>query len=86
MAKFTVVWSEAAEARLLEFWLAKRNPRSQLAADLIDRALAENPHDKGIRRSPNHSILRATPPEVLYSVSEQDRLVRILAVRIFLPT
>jgi len=85
MAKFTVVWSEAAEDRLLEIWLAKRSPRIQLAADLIDRALAEDPHDKGIRRSPNHSILRATPLEVLFSVSEEDRLVRILAVRLFLP-
>ena len=85
MAKFTVVWSDSAEAGLLEIWLETRNRKVQRAADTIDSALAIDPNTKGIRRSTKHRILRAAPLEVLFSVSEPDRLVRVLGVRLFLP-
>lgn len=87
--RFTVTWSSEADADLARRWLTL-GPDEQrhlsLCIDHIDAALRQNAHQKGALLR-GHEPLRfyAAPPflgqpavGVVYEVSAEDRLVRVL--------
>src|SRR4029079_18132771 len=81
MIRCTVVWVSAADNELALLWTQAqdRNAVSQ-AANRIERALAVDPNQKG-HQLDNYRVYVAAPLAVVYEVSEDDRLVRILRVR-----
>lgn len=82
MTRYTVVWHQEAHDEPAQFWLdAEDREAVQLAANAIDRHLATDASEAG---SPVPDRLRQViiaPLRVLFSVSEADRMVRILDVR-----
>jgi hypothetical protein len=79
--RFTVVWSPAAEADLVEIWI-RADDRSAvtLAVKQLDNALANDPHDQGESRQEGIRVTFAKPLGLNFEVSLDDRLVRVLAV------
>ncbi len=94
--RFTVIWSDKALSDLAEHWLTiPVNERQTFSdrVDFVDRDLRENAHQKGAS-IPGLSPFRVlTPPDfyepptigLLFEVSEPDRVVQILQLRI-IPT
>ena len=78
--RFTVVWSPQAQEELTELWLSATNRRAvQRATDAIDRRLKVDAHLEG-RAFFEQRILAVMSVAVTYSVSVDDRLVRVLQV------
>ena len=78
--RFTVVWSPQALDELTELWLSSPNRGAiQNATDEIDRRLKVDAHIQG-RPFFEERILAVMPVAVTYSVSIDDRLVRVLQV------
>jgi hypothetical protein len=79
--RFTVVWKREARDQLAEIWLASDNRNGvSNAANEIDRWLRNDPEQKGESRSGNDRIVMVPPLAVVFSVHEEDRIVRILSV------
>jgi hypothetical protein len=79
---YTVIWKAPAKERLAEIWLAVSDrPAVSRAADEIDARLRKSPLDEGESREAEHRIAFVAPLAVEYSVSEADRLVSVVHVR-----
>jgi plasmid stabilization system protein ParE len=80
--RYTLVWQPAAEARLAEIWSTAVDRKAvTTAANAIDKALRFRPSAFGESRHASTRVLVEEPLIVVFDVSEQDRLVRILDVR-----
>lgn len=83
MMRFTVSWRPEVLADLADLWSAATDRSSfTLAADQIDELLSHDAANLGVEV---HEGLRAVivePLTVYYSVSESDRLVSVVAVRL----
>ena len=78
--RFTVTWHSSAEQELADIWLRVTDRAAiATAANVIDQLLASDPLTHG-EEFYGERILVATPLAVTYSVSELDRIVRILQV------
>ena len=83
MTRFTVIWSQAAQDRLAQFWIAATDRAAvSAAANAIDRELAEDPGEKGVEVAPAIFELTVLPLRVLYEVSEADRQVKVAGVKL----
>ncbi len=79
--KYTVVWALEAESELAGIWSdASNRPSIANAANLLDRQLAHDPANLGESRPNGLRIAHHLPLGIRYAVSEEDRLVRVLAV------
>ncbi len=79
MTRFTVVWDPAIENQLAELWMQRpdRNAISH-AANLIDLELSTDAADKGHLVGDKLRVLVVAPLDVLFEVSPDDRMVRIV--------
>jgi hypothetical protein len=85
MAKFTVVWSDDALDELAELWLKARDRQSiSKSVAFIDAQLAGNPELKGKHILHGIRDLPVYPLRVLFTVSEADRLARVVHVSLIL--
>jgi hypothetical protein len=80
-SNFTVLWNADTEERLVELWLDSDN-RSGVAAAIhrVDTLLRFDPIRLGDELHEGLYCLEVAPLRVLYEVSEEDRLVRVVAV------
>jgi hypothetical protein len=80
--KFTVVWHTEARSELASIWLAAgdRAAISQ-AANQIDSSLRFSPRSQARPAGDGLGVLTVGPLEVLFSVSNADRLVKIVTAR-----
>jgi mRNA-degrading endonuclease RelE of RelBE toxin-antitoxin system len=80
--KYTVVWLPSAENELARMWLQGSDRRAiSAASDQIDRALRINPEMKG-RQLGDRRLLRVPPVAVLFRVYPDDRMVKVIQVRL----
>lgn len=82
MARFTVVWDDDALDELTRIWLASRDRDTVTgAAAEVERQLADTPAAAGEHVA--EGLRKALVPmlEVYFSVSHEDRLVHVAAVR-----
>jgi hypothetical protein len=79
--KYTVVWTPDAERELAEVWndAADRAAITD-AANILDRELARNPTKVGESRPSGLRIAHCLPLGIRFAVSENDGLVRVVAV------
>ena len=78
--RYTVTWDPSAEAELMAIWLGAPDRQAVTdAANEIDRLLANDPQLKG-QPFYGDRILVASPLAVTFSVSPDDRRVRVLQV------
>jgi hypothetical protein len=83
VTRFTVVWHESAKTILANLWLAAADRQSIAnAANTIDWELAQDPSTKGTLGDDNLRELIVPPLRVLFSVSEQDRMVKVTTVEL----
>ncbi len=76
---YTVVWVPSAQGQLAEVWMAARDREAvTVAADRLDRALADAPNGVGESRPDGYRILIELPLVAYYQVIEGDRMVRVL--------
>ena len=81
MTRYTVVWHDDAQNRLAEIWMNASDRQSvTLAANTIDKHLADDAAMKGIAVEGDLRQVFVPPLRLLYAVSEADRMVRILDV------
>ncbi len=78
--RFTVVWDPQALKELGRIWNETRNKKAvTLAVDRIDFELRDSPEKKGDPFDADFHIIE-DPVEIVYRVSEDDRLVTVLQV------
>ena len=78
--RFTVIWDPEALEELCRIWEEARNKKAvALAVDRIDSELRDSPETKGEAYDHDFHILEG-PVEIVYRVSEDDRLVTVLQV------
>ena len=77
----TVVWQPEASRRLATIWTQAAD-RSAIAkaAHVIDKALGAAPQEAGESREEGFRVRFERPLGVVFEVSPQDRLVRVVAV------
>ena len=82
MNRYTVVWVKSAEDELVELWIGSSD-RSAVAAATheIDRQLTTDPALQGEPLREGLRALNCPPVRVLYSVSDDDRIVEVAVVR-----
>jgi plasmid stabilization system protein ParE len=81
--KYTVVWTSDAERDLAALWVDAGNRKLiTSAADIIDGLLREEAQAKGESRAGRLRFLYVSPLAVNFEVREDDRLVRVLAIRL----
>jgi hypothetical protein len=80
--KFTVFWTDSAEAELAAIW-TKATDRTAVtrAAKQIDDQLAIDPMNAGESRDGDERVVFEPPLGVLAEVREADCLVKVLHVR-----
>jgi plasmid stabilization system protein ParE len=79
--RYTVVWSPEAERELTDIWSSASDHQGIAnAANLLDRDLAHAPTNLGESRPSGLRIAHFLPLGIRFAVSEEDRLVRVLAV------
>lgn len=78
---WTVVWLDSAQDHLAHLWIyaSDRNPVA-LAANRIDELLRRDPYAVGESRSGVNRVFLEQPLGISYDVSDEDRLVTVLAV------
>lgn len=82
MTRYTVVWLRDAENELAEIWLSADDCQAVAdAANAIDRELLIDAHIKGQAFSKELLVLTVPPIQVLFRVSELDRLVEVASAR-----
>lgn len=79
--RYSVVWSPEAEGELADIWndVADRKSIAN-TANVLDRELARAPADLGESRPSGLRIAHYLPLGIRFAISEEDRLVRVLAV------
>jgi hypothetical protein len=78
---YTVVWTDTARDQLAAIWVQASNRQAITdAGDRIDPVLRSDPETKGTLLGA-FSILSLPPLAVLYHVSPDDRMVKVLAIR-----
>ncbi len=84
MRAFTVVWPPDALRELARLWYDNTGQRQAItwAADEIDRLLAIKPLELGESVSAHARQYVEPPLKVLYTVSEDDCLVKVLYVKL----
>lgn len=83
MSRFTVVWSEDALQELARIWMHASDRQSVArSADFIDQTLSTDPATKGKDVSEGLRGLRCLPLAVLYIVHDEDRLARVVSVKL----
>ncbi len=79
--KYTVVWTPSAEQHLAVLWLdSARRAEITKAADTLDKQLRINPELQGEQRNEGDRVLFNPPLGILFEITEEDRMVRVLAV------
>ena len=79
--RFTVTWSEDAECRLAEIWLAASDRRTVTeATSRIDDELGRHADTVGEGRSATRRIFFVPPLAIEFRVSTDDRLATVFAV------
>lgn len=79
--KFTVIWNPSAEHELAQIWEDASNRRDvTLAANVLDRRLAESADRAGESREGNDRIEFERPLGIRFRVSLADCLVLVLNV------
>ena len=79
--KYSVVWIPDAETQLTRIWLESRDHQAIAeACEQIEQSLATKPLNAGESRFEDRRIVFADPLAVTFSVSQVDRLVRVLSV------
>ncbi len=82
MTRYTVIWATDALNQLAQLWMdAVYDPTINAAANAIDRELARDPETKGSSLSEGMRFLEIPPLHVLFTVTELDRMVRVVLVR-----
>ncbi len=80
---YTVVWQPTAENQLATAWVdATDRGAVARASDRVDRVLAVDPAHEGESRDRGRRLVFVPPLAVTYEVIEDDKLVRILRVRL----
>jgi hypothetical protein len=81
MTKYTVVWHGKAQDDLARLWIetTDRRPLSA-AANSIDLELASDALHKGVAIIGELRLLTIAPLQILFAVSEPDRLAKVLHV------
>lgn len=81
MTRYTVVWHSDAQDQLANCWM-KAADRSSVAqaADAVDAILAWDAPTKGTAVEGDLRELIMPPLQLLFGVSEPDRLVRVVNV------
>ena len=83
MIRYTVVWHDEAQNQLAEIWInASDREAVRLSVNAIDRHLANDAESKGTKIEGDLRQLVVPPLRLLFSVSEPDRLARILDVAV----
>jgi hypothetical protein len=83
MMRFTVSWRPEVLADLADLWSAATDRSSfTLAADQIDELLSHDAVNLGVEVHEGLRAVIAEPLIVYFSVSELDRLVTVVAVRL----
>ena len=87
MRRYTVVFVASADAELIDLWLRYPPLHSQITAAVhqLENQLARSPLSVGAEVSEGLYRLDVSPLRVLYTVSDDDRLVEVAAVR-FVPS
>lgn len=86
MNRYTVVWSDAAQDQLAQFWIDAVNRTAiTQAAHSIDRELSSDPESKGQSVSEDLRSFDAPPLRALFTVAEQSQSVQVIMVRLFVP-
>ena len=81
MTRCTVVWHREARDELATLWIEARDRKAVgLAASAVDRHLLADAEQKGTAIPDQLRQLTIPPLRVIFSVSEPDRMVRILNV------
>lgn len=79
--RYTVIWSAEAERELADIWNDAADRKSIAdAANVLDRELAHAPANLGESRPSGLRIAHYLPLGIRFALSEEDRLVRVLAV------
>lgn len=82
MTRYTVVWVRSAQNELAQIWQdASDRIAVTNAADAIDNELSEDAILKGSALSEGLHSEFMPPLKVIFTVSEEDRLVEVLRVR-----
>jgi hypothetical protein len=87
MKRYTVVWSPPAETKLAALWEANPAIRMEFSAAVnwIDSTLAQMPQFVGVPEpasTPTRLIVRP-PISLLFETSEEDRLVRVIEIKLW---
>lgn len=81
MTRYTVVWHVDAQAQLAKLWLDATDRQAVTqAADAVDVILALDAPTKGIAVEGDLQELILPPLQLLFGVSEPDRIVKIVNV------
>jgi hypothetical protein len=81
MTRYTVVWHADAQAQLAKLWLDATDRQAVTqSADAVDAILAWDAPTKGIAVEGDLLELVLPPLQILFGVSEPDRLVKIVNV------
>lgn len=78
---YTVVWKPEAERRLASIWnhATNRNAIAK-ATHAIDNFLGRDPEEAGESRDEGFRVLLERPLGVIFEVSPDDRIARVVAV------
>lgn len=82
MTRYTVTWTKTAQDELVRLWLSRSDLRDRIssAANAIDRQLARDPQLRGNAIDKELRNLICRPLIVMFSVSPQDRIVKVTNV------
>ena len=83
MTRRTIVWVSDAESELAEIWLASESrDRVTVAANAIDFALRADAESAGSPLAEGMRAVDEPPLRVLFEILDQDRMVRVLKVKL----
>ena len=84
--KFTVVWLRHLELKLANIWNTATDRQAVTGAvDAIDRQLSLDAMNQGRPVGDGLRVLTRRPIEVLFEVSVDDRIARVIAVNVIDP-
>ena len=84
--KFTVVWLRHLELKLANIWNTATDRQAVTGAvDAIDRQLSLDAMNQGRLVGDGLRVLTKRPVEVLFEVSVDDRMARVIAVNVIDP-
>ena len=81
MTRYTVVWHALAIDELTDLWTKTDNRRHvSESVNTIDRELSIDAHLKGVVIHEEIRWLAVPPVQILFSVSEPDRIAKVLKI------